>query len=181
MTISRSQQGFSLVEVLVAMAIMVVGLLGLAGLQARGIVAQNEAYQRAEALVLLKDMANRIAANRILAKTGLYETGADGDEPVGTGATLACSSPTGVQVDLCAWHQALLGAASGVGTLKGARGCIYEIAVPDTEVAYRVVVAWQGYNRTSPPPPNVRCGEGAYGDNSRHRVATLNVMIPILQ
>ena len=50
-------------------------LLGLAGLQARLQILQSEAYQRAQALMLLKDMAGRIANNRNDADE--YVTGAD--------------------------------------------------------------------------------------------------------
>ena len=46
------------------MVILAVGLLGLVGLQARLHVLQMESYQRAQALILLTDMANRVALNR---------------------------------------------------------------------------------------------------------------------
>ena len=53
----HSQRGTSLVEVLVTMVILAIGLLALAGLQARLHVLQIESYQRAQALILLQDMA----------------------------------------------------------------------------------------------------------------------------
>lgn len=56
--------GFSLIEVLVTILILMVGLLGLAGLQGRAVTSQMEAYQRSQALILMKDMADRINANR---------------------------------------------------------------------------------------------------------------------
>jgi type IV pilus assembly protein PilV len=60
----RSQRGISLIEVLIAMVILAIGLLGLVGLQGRLHVTQVESYQRAQALILLQDMTNRIALNR---------------------------------------------------------------------------------------------------------------------
>ena len=60
----RTQRGVSLVEVLVAMVILAVGLLGLVGLQGRLHVLQMESYQRAQALMLLHDMASRVMLNR---------------------------------------------------------------------------------------------------------------------
>ena len=43
---SRQDKGFSLIEVLVAIVILSIGLLGLAGLQTAGLKANNSAYQR---------------------------------------------------------------------------------------------------------------------------------------
>jgi len=60
-------QGFNLLETLVALLIVVVGLLGLAGLQARAQVAELESYQRAQALVLLYDMMDRMNNSRTTA------------------------------------------------------------------------------------------------------------------
>ena len=75
-----SQRGTSLVEVLVTMVILAIGLLALAGLQARLHVLQIESYQRAQALILLQDMTSRIVNNRYDAAS--YVTAA----PLGTGA-----------------------------------------------------------------------------------------------
>jgi len=60
----NSQRGTSLIEVLVTMVILAFGLLGAAGLQARLQLADMESYQRAQALVLMDDIASRIATNR---------------------------------------------------------------------------------------------------------------------
>ena len=60
------QGGTTMMEVLVSIVIVVIGLLGLAGLQSRASVSEMEAFQRAQALVLLQDMVDRINANRKL-------------------------------------------------------------------------------------------------------------------
>ena len=99
-------RGFSLIEVLVTILILMVGLLGLAGLQGRALTAQMESYQRSQALILLKDMADRINANRKNAAS--YVTAG-----LGTGA--ACPAVVAgniASVDLNEWCEALLGAAA---------------------------------------------------------------------
>ena len=58
-----SMRGTSLIEVLVTIVILAIGLLGMAGLEARLQTSEMEAYQRAQALILLNDMASRISAN----------------------------------------------------------------------------------------------------------------------
>lgn len=79
-----SGQGFSLIEVLVTIVILMIGLLGLAGLQGRAFTVQMESYQRAQALVLLDDMADRIMANRNVASCYAVAT-----QTLGTGMTTA--------------------------------------------------------------------------------------------
>lgn len=169
--------GFSLIEVMITIAILLVGLLGLAGLQGRALTSQMESYQRSQALILLKDMGDRIAANRSNAAAYVTAT------PLGTGASgIAVANPI-VNDDLTDWHNALLGAAEvqsgvgNVGAMIGARGCIYQITAPASGVAarYLVAVAWQGLNPTAAPAVN--CGQGAYGNESLRRVVTLPVSI----
>ena len=61
---SGLSSGFSLIEVLIAMLVTLVGLLGIAALQARAQQAEMESYQRAQALILLSDIVDRININR---------------------------------------------------------------------------------------------------------------------
>ena len=67
-TVQRAdQRGTSMVELLVAMTITAVGLLGLIGTQAVAQRAELESYQRAQAMVLLGDILDRINTNRMAA------------------------------------------------------------------------------------------------------------------
>lgn len=171
--------GFSLIEVLVTILILMVGLLGLAGLQGRALTAQMESYQRSQALILLKDMADRINANRKNAAS--YVTAG-----LGTGAVCpAVVAGNIASVDLNEWCEALLGAAetqggNQVGAMIGARGCVYEITPLAAGVMgeYLIAVAWQGLNSTAVPA--VDCGEGAYGNEAKRRVVTLPISIASL-
>lgn len=60
---TRPARGFSLVEVLVALVVMAVGLLGIAGLYVEGLHAGRTAVYRGAAVTLAADMADRIRAN----------------------------------------------------------------------------------------------------------------------
>ena len=82
-SLQKLQCGASMIEVLVTTVILAIGLLGLAGLQSRLGLSEMESYQRAQALVLLQDMANRIATNR--ADAANYVTGAASPWPDGAG------------------------------------------------------------------------------------------------
>jgi type IV pilus assembly protein PilV len=62
--LSRSyQRGLSMIEVLVAVVIISLGLLGMAGLQASGMRTSQSAFYRAQAAQFTNDMAERMRAN----------------------------------------------------------------------------------------------------------------------
>lgn len=171
----RKNTGFSMIEVLITMVILMVGLLGLAGLQVKALTAQMESYQRAQALILLKDMADRVNANR--ANAASYVTA------VGTGAACPAAGASIASQDLNQWCNALLGAAEtqsgvgNVGAMIGARGCITQTVAPvvGAPAQYLVAVAWQGLNNTV--APTITCGQDQYGSETLRRVIAVPVNI----
>lgn len=194
MTRSRAlpgkQSGFSMMEVLVSLLIILLGLMGLAGLLTRMQQAEFESYQRAQALVLLQDMVDRIHLHRVTATCFAFTDPATGAPFLGTGsggpsACAASTSNDNTQANntLGEWHSLLQGAAetkSGVsaGAMVGARGCVsYSAAtelldpasapIPGTGV-YTVAVAWMGTSDTF--APTVNCGNGLYGTETRRRL-----------
>ncbi len=64
--------GFSLLEVLIALVILSIGLLGLAGLQAYGLKSNHGAYLRSQATVLTYEIIDNMRANRPRAIAGDY-------------------------------------------------------------------------------------------------------------
>ena len=61
----KHQSGMSLIEVMVAVLVLAVGLLGLASLQARALVWSDSSHYRSIAADLASDLADRIRANRM--------------------------------------------------------------------------------------------------------------------
>ena len=148
-----------MIEVLVSMVILAVGLLSLVVMQGRLQVLQMESYQRSQALILLHDMASRIALNRN--NVGAYVTGAD--SPVGVGMVCPTDTTTRQLSDFSEWCAALQGAAettggSNVGAMIGGRGCVEDIGSGQ----FMVTVAWQGMSPISAPPVSVACAEDLY-------------------
>lgn len=64
--------GFTLLEVLIALLILSVGLLGIAGLQLTSLRSDNSAYLRSQATILAYDILDRMHANRAQAQSGGY-------------------------------------------------------------------------------------------------------------
>lgn len=56
--------GFGLIEILVALLVLAIGLLGLASLQTTGLTQSSETRNRSQAILLADDMFERIRANR---------------------------------------------------------------------------------------------------------------------
>ncbi|WP_019339727.1 type IV pilus modification protein PilV [Stutzerimonas stutzeri] len=70
----NKEAGATLIEVLIAMMVLAIGLLGLAGLQATSIQSNHSAYYRSQATLLAGDLADRMRANRLEALTNAYLT-----------------------------------------------------------------------------------------------------------
>jgi type IV pilus assembly protein PilV len=164
----RRQGGFSMIEVLVTIAILMIGLLGLAALQTNATIAEIEAYQRSQALVLVQDMADRIAANKVDAASYVISN---------TGATVVSPCPTTsiAVTDLCEWANKLAGAAevtgggSNVGAMIGARGCVTQ----PTPNNYLITVTWQGMRQSGFGVAGTNCGSGLYGTGQRRLVSVV--------
>lgn len=179
-TARHQQRGASMIEVLVTLVIVAFGLLGMAGMQTRLQTSEMESYQRSQALLLLNDMANRIAINRNSAAAYLTTAA----NPLGVGMICPTTTTTVVQRDLREWCNALQGAGettdSGVtkvGAMIGGRGC-----VESDDGDYLVTVAWQGLTPIAAPPASVACGANNYNgaagsscvnDRCRRTVTTL--------
>ena len=65
--------GFTLIEVLVALVVLSIGLLGIAGLQAKSQQFSVNAYMHTQATVLAHDMLERMRANRAGLDSGFYD------------------------------------------------------------------------------------------------------------
>ncbi len=180
--VMRSQRGFSLLEVVITMAILAVGLLGLAGLQARAINAEADSFSRGQAMMLASELADRMNANLAEVKTSTsVSTGYNQQDGGGTKivfgtsynndcitvsnntpalqATCCAAKASVVSRDLCEWDLALKGVGEVVGTSKvggmnGARGCVYNTG---TTGVFQVDVVWQGRDIGVAPSDN-SCG-----------------------
>ena len=68
----RRNDGFSLLEVLVALFLITIALLGTAGMQAYGVKVTQGGQFRAQAVLLGADFMERVEANNVAAVAGSY-------------------------------------------------------------------------------------------------------------
>jgi type IV pilus assembly protein PilV len=179
-SLAASERGATLIEVLVTIVILTIGLLGAAALQVRMQLAQAESYHRSHAVLLLQDMVDRINANRNDA-LNYVTTGA-----LGAGNKVQdCGGLDGAALDLCEWHNALLGTAESTaggqqaGGMIDARGCITNV-VATMPREFVVAVTWQGMAPTV-APASTTCGHGLYGNEQTRRALVAHVTIGCLQ
>jgi len=148
---TQNQSGFSLLEVLIALLVLSIGLLGLAALQTTSLRSNEMASMRTTATQLAYDISDRMRANPAgVAANGYVLAG---------GAT-----PTGTSVaalDLIAWNQA-------VTALPGGRSSITQCddtSVPPCDgITHIITVQWDemrtGASGTTCPPASetdLRC------------------------
>lgn len=86
---NTSQQGISMLEVLIALLVVAIGALGFAGLQMKALHASNDANHRARAVLLAQDAIERFQANPAELDTYL-----SADWPSTGSTTTSCSGET---------------------------------------------------------------------------------------
>ncbi len=95
----RSQTGFTMIEAMVAIAILSFSLLGLALLQAQGLKLNSDAYSRTQASILAYDILDRMRINTV--NLASYDTSST--TPTGT-----CNQTTvSATNDIVCWTERL--------------------------------------------------------------------------
>ena len=134
----RAAAGFTLVEVLVALVVMSIGMLGIAALYLEGLRASRDALLRSQAVALAADMADRIRANRYI------PVGASRYDPaLVTAAQVAACETTGSTCtpsemyanDLYRWQQA------AQSTLPAGNASV-AFAIVSSQPTYTITVTW---------------------------------------
>ena len=77
------QRGISLIEVLVAVLILSLGLLGVAAMQNKSLSMNHSAYLRSQANIMAYDILDRMRANRSAAMNGAYDHQPEAAVPAG--------------------------------------------------------------------------------------------------
>lgn len=81
----KGQQGVTLVEVLIAVLVLSVGLLGVAAMQTTALSMNHSAYLRSQANNMAYDIIDRMRANRPAALEGEYTREIQAEPPAGSG------------------------------------------------------------------------------------------------
>ncbi|MEY3219562.1 MAG: hypothetical protein RIT27_919 [Pseudomonadota bacterium] len=138
----KQYHGFTLIEVLVALAVLSVGLLGIAALQTRGQQFTQEAYFVTQATVLANQIMDRIRVNANFARTdfsgtaGGYVASAAPSSSATTCITAPCSPAAARDYDLFIWFNAL------AANLPNGTGAITGVVPANNAVRYTITITW---------------------------------------
>jgi type IV pilus assembly protein PilV len=139
--VTRKFGGFSLIEVLIALVIMSVGMLGIAGLYVEGLRAGRTSNFRHQAVTLASDVADRIRANP---RAGVDYEGPGGNNNCVLG-NVDCNPAQMAANDIQIWKDQA-SAMLPQGTVK--------ITYDDNPVppTYLIEVSWQEAGEEDNPP-----------------------------
>ncbi len=124
---SHHRAGFTLVEVLLALLVLCVGMLGTAAILLESLRASRSGIARTQAVSLAEDLADRILANR--ATTNAYDC--DGPCDTGEGGNAVAVA------DLDAWRDAVAARLPG-----GVASVSFSPGAPGSPAVYLVEVDW---------------------------------------
>lgn len=144
------QSGFTMVEVLVALVVLTIGLLGIAALYLNSLQSGRTAIYRTQAVTLAADLADRIRTNRTAqAAYGTLFTEAEVAVPA-CDTTGGCSDADLAATDLSRWKAtvALLlpngqGQVTVVAPVAGGEPANYVVTVRWAEVGEAAPITFQ--------------------------------------
>ena len=116
--------GFSLLEVLIALVVLSIGLLGLASLQHLSLQRNQSAYHRTVATLLAYDIADRMRANRVALSSYVLSPPASSASAPQDCVSATCTPAQLAAYDLSKWLSemgARLPAAKGEITQSGSQ------------------------------------------------------------
>lgn len=189
---NNKQAGLSLIEVLVALAVLSIGLLGTAALQVQAKRSNLSSVERTTASMLINDLFERMRANPTMFAT--YRADLDATQSIGvTGhteptpdcLTSECSPSELAQRDVWEWEQALIGVSEQSGG-ENTGGLVLPMAcmtgpTDGSSGMYTIAVNWRGNaeftGSTSPDPCNANASgryDGDQGTGTLKRVIIIN-------
>jgi len=123
-TMQKLSSGFTLLEVLVAVVVFSIGLLGLASLQVMGLRLNHDSLLRTVATIQANDMADRMRTNVAATSLGAMSpynnpskaaTGNPnclGKDSSGNSADVSCTAEQMAQQDFYEWYASLSGSSA---------------------------------------------------------------------
>ncbi|MDE2220317.1 MAG: type IV pilus modification protein PilV [Gammaproteobacteria bacterium] len=125
--------GFTLVETMVALVVLAVGMLGIAGLYVTTLKSGGGAIYRMQAVNLAADLADRIRANR---GANVAYAGAAADNNCYGAASVDCAPALMAANDLFVWQQQV------AAILPGGVGTVVVPPVAAGPYTYTITINW---------------------------------------
>ena len=160
-TNTAKNHGFTLIEVLVAMAISAVGLLGFLSLHTHMVAADTEISRQAKAAALVQYMSAQVQAYPTLGE-GCASTIVVNED------SLDCDS-----TDMLMTWQTLINHSINQSALPDALGCISYVTGADDLKTYTVSIDWRGSLSSLPASP-LTCNSSESGNRTLTYTVVVN-------
>jgi type IV pilus assembly protein PilV len=132
MNTHRPQAGFGIVEVMVALVVLAVGMLGIASLYVTTLQSSGSAISRMQAVSLAADLADRIRANRF-ARNDYTAEGVEHD------CSADCNQTEMAQNDVFQWNKQIDALLPG----NPSGSVVYTAAAGEMPDIYAITVRWR--------------------------------------
>ena len=143
---NRRQNGFALIESLIAIVVMALGILGILGVQMRTLTDTSTTLRRAQAIRLIEDLSERMKVNpNALRNASLFESAFGGTHSIASCAS-GCNLTQLAAYDLADWKRTVS------NTLPQGKASIFipqaESGLPaGTNRQLGVMIAWRENER----------------------------------
>ncbi|MEM7279391.1 MAG: type IV pilus modification protein PilV [Pseudomonadota bacterium] len=194
----RRQQGFSLIEALIAGVILAIGILGIVSLLAMSKASQHEGIQRVRAVSLADDILERIRRNPSAMAT--YDIGLNAPlgskptpptEPSPNCTTATCDFEQLALHDLWTWEQLLDGASATItdaggstvrtAAMRNVQACIEFSADTgkNNTGTVDVVLQWDSLQESTDgvDPAGTRCGSATAENLARRQLIVSSYVV----
>lgn len=137
---AKRERGFSLLEVMIALLVLSIGLLGLAGLQTFSLKYNHQSYERTQATMMINEMIDRMRANPTAVLSGTFDSvpqtnSYSGYASFGSCPT-TCTAPELANYDIYTWKKRIQDA----GMLAAGEG---GISVDPATGLFTLTVQWK--------------------------------------
>ncbi|ASJ97577.1 type IV pilus modification protein PilV [Shewanella marisflavi] len=170
-------KGFSLIEVMVSLVILVIGLIGIFNLHVVSKRGSFESFQQTQASYYANDIINRMRLNpsQLTSYENMYAGAPTGTVPKACSGSAVCSPSEMKSWDVYEWQTLFSGSAevaggNNVGGLDTPTACI---SVATNTVT--VVMVWRGIRKTTIDAANV--DTSCASDKENRRVFSIKTVI----
>ncbi len=162
--LKTQQHGLNLIEVMIAVFVLSIGLLGMASIQLTGLQANQSAYFRTQASILAYDIADRMRSNSASALAGDYvadgnsfSTAAPPPQPpcsafdpiAGAQVATGCTPQQQANADRFEWSNRVRFGNNNSNLLPSAEGIVSRVGN-----VFTVNITWQETNPNETNDPN---------------------------
>lgn len=148
----RQQQGFFLIEALIAILIFTLGILGLIGMGSTAIAAQSDARFRTDAAILANDIASHIQLNVDRTSLAALQASLNGFQHRPIGNNCAFTGAASGDAGLLNWLNTVVTVGPGLPGLPGTGATTQQVLVDTSATAFnrvQVTICWRAPTDTA--------------------------------